>query len=173
VINPTANNMVNIGDHSITSIKGQVAFGTYSDGRVKDNIKEDVPGLAFITQLRPVTYNYDLDKEIQLSGGKKTANWDGKYDIEKIKFSGFIAQEVEASAKKIGYDFSGVDKPKNDKDLYSLRYSDFVVPLVKSVQELNTENEKLKAKVETLSEDNKEMKAELDKIKSMLEVNVK
>ena len=33
------------------------------------------------------------------------------------------------------YDFSGVDKPKNEKDLYSLRYADFVAPLVKAIQE--------------------------------------
>ena len=37
----------------------------------------------------------------------------------------------------MGYDFSGVDAPKNDKDIYGLRYSEFVVPLVKAVQELN------------------------------------
>jgi hypothetical protein len=27
---------------------------------------------------------------------------------------------VEAAAKKINYDFSGVDAPKNDKDVYGL-----------------------------------------------------
>ena len=33
------------------------------------------------------------------------------------------------------FDFSGVDPPKNEKDLYGLRYAEFVVPLVKAVQE--------------------------------------
>ena len=33
------------------------------------------------------------------------------------------------------YDFSGVDKPKNENDMYGLRYSEFVVPLVKAMQE--------------------------------------
>ena len=28
------------------------------------------------------------------------SNWDGKYDIEKIKMTSFLAQEVEAAAKK-------------------------------------------------------------------------
>ena len=36
---------------------------------------------------------------------------------------------------RFGYDFSGVDKPKNDKDFYGLRYAEFTVPLVKAVQE--------------------------------------
>jgi hypothetical protein len=44
------------------------------------------------------------------------------------------AQDVEAAASSINYDFSGVDKPKNDKDIYGLRYSDYVMPLVKAVQ---------------------------------------
>ena len=40
----------------------------------------------------------------------------GQYDIQKIQFTGFLAQEVEKAAKQINYDFSGVDVPKNDKD---------------------------------------------------------
>jgi hypothetical protein len=53
----------------------------------------------------------------------------------KTIFSGFVAQEVEQAAKDAGYDFSGVDKPKNENDMYGLRYSEFVVPLVKAMQE--------------------------------------
>ena len=42
--------------------------------------------------------------------------------------------------------------PKNDKDLYGLRYSDFVVPLVKAVQELSAENEALKSRLEKIEQ---------------------
>jgi hypothetical protein len=35
-----------------------------------------------------------------------------------------------------------VDIPDNDKDLYTLRYSEFVVPLVKAVQELSEKVDK-------------------------------
>ena len=108
----------------------------FSDERIKANIKQDVPGLAFINLLKPVTYNFDLSKEEQVFKRKDAADWKEKYDIQKIKFTGFLAQEVEAAAKKINYDFSGVDRPANDKDVYGLRYSDFVVPLVMAVQEL-------------------------------------
>ena len=57
--------------------------------------------------------------------------------INKFNFiqSGFVAQDVEKAAKKVGYSFSGVDAPKNDNDIYGLRYSEFVVPLVKGMQE--------------------------------------
>jgi hypothetical protein len=54
---------------------------------------------------------------------------------EAIRYTGFIAQEVADVAEQIGFDFSGVDAPKNEKDLFGLRYAEFVVPLVKAVQE--------------------------------------
>ena len=53
----------------------------------------------------------------------------------KIKYTGFIAQEVEEAAKEVGFNFSGVVPPSHDKDHYSLRYAEFVVPLVKGMQE--------------------------------------
>jgi len=62
--------------------------------------------------------------------------------------TGFIAQEVEQAANKTGFNFSGVDKPTNDKALYGLRYSDFVVPLVKAVQEQQQIIETLQKQVE-------------------------
>ena len=70
--------------------------------------------------------------------------------IEKIRQTGFIAQEVEAAAQKAGYNFSGVTSPKNGEGLYSLSYSQFVVPLVKAVQEKQAEINELKKTVEEL-----------------------
>ncbi len=55
---------------------------------------------------------------------------------DKVLHTGFVAQDVEAVAKKLNYDFDGVDAPKNEKDPYGIRYAEFVVPLVKAVQEL-------------------------------------
>ena len=49
--------------------------------------------------------------------------------------TGFIAQEVEAAAKKVGFDFDGVSTPQNETDLYGIRYAEFLVPLVKAMQE--------------------------------------
>jgi hypothetical protein len=145
-----ATNRIEIGNSSISVIAGQVGFSTYSDARIKDNVKEDVPGLAFISRLRPVTYNLNIHKENAMvyKGTKKDdADWDGKYDLEKVKMTGFLAQDVEKAAKEAGYDFSGVQKPANPDELYSLRYSDFVMPLVKSVQELSDENAQLKNEI--------------------------
>jgi hypothetical protein len=67
-----------------------------------------------------------------------------KANKARIKYTGFVAQEVEKAAKKLNYDFSGVDAPKNSEDFYGLRYAEFVVPLVKSVQELSKKMKHLK-----------------------------
>jgi len=72
------------------------------------------------------------------------------FPIEKIELSGFIAQEVEQAAVETNYHFSGVHKPKNDKDLYSISYAEFVVPLVKAVQEQQIIIEKQNRRIENL-----------------------
>jgi hypothetical protein len=66
---------------------------------------------------------------------------------EKKVYTGFIAQEVEQAAKDLKYDFSGVYVPENEKDVYGLSYSEFVVPLVKAVQELSKQNEDLQNQI--------------------------
>ena len=81
----------------------------------------------------------------------------------KIIYTGFIAQEVEATAKKMNYDFSGVDAPKNDQDFYGLRYSEFVVPLVKAVQELSAINKVKDEKIAALED-------RLSKIENLLKI---
>lgn len=141
---PITSNAIYLGNSSTSAIYSEVSPFTYSDQRIKDSIKENVPGLAFINKLRPVTYNLNIHKQNQLLGTTSTVNWDGKYDIEKTKQSGFIAQQVDSAAKACGYNFNGVNKPLNNNGLYSLSYSDFVVPLVKAVQELSKQNDSLR-----------------------------
>ena len=145
----TASNQVRVGNSSITSIGGYQDWSNISDGRFKKNIKDNVPGLNFINKLKPVTYNLDVSGiENKLSPVKKNnndaVNATIQKDIaakEKVLQTGFVAQDVERAAKELGYDFSGVDAPKNSNDLYGLRYAEFVVPLVKAVQELSKMNE--------------------------------
>jgi hypothetical protein len=56
-----------------------------------------------------------------------------------------MAQEVEAAAQALNYNFSGVQAPPNDESLYSLRYAEFVVPLVKAVQELAEQQQRMQS----------------------------
>lgn len=162
----TASNSVVVGNTSVNSIGGQVGWTTLSDGRFKKNIRNDeVKGLEFITGLQPVTYNYDVRaKESWMEenyGERDDADWEGKYDIESMRFSGFIAQDVEALSKSLGYEFSGIDAPQHSKDIYGLRYADFVVPIVKSVQELNNLLLKKDKEIESLNKSNVELQNQL------------
>ncbi len=45
----SASNQVRLGNSSVTSIGGYTNWSNISDGRVKKNIKQNVPGLAFTT----------------------------------------------------------------------------------------------------------------------------
>lgn len=41
---------------------------TLSDGRFKEGVQENVPGLAFIRQLRPVTYQLNRERVNEFIG---------------------------------------------------------------------------------------------------------
>jgi len=175
-----ANNKVRIGNNAVTSIGGKVGWTSFSDERIKNDVKENVPGLEFINALRPVTYHFSIAKEnallgvkeisakdislpqlkgVKMPGGKdltmpsltmpgmKNIAANENHEIEKIQFTGFLAQDVDNAAKSIGYDFSGIDKSGK---IMGLRYSDFVVPLVKAVQELSKQNENLQKQIDEL-----------------------
>jgi len=172
----TAANQIRIGNGSIESIGGYKNWTKISDARVKKNIKDNVPGLAFINKLKPVTYTVDLDAADKITQKPVIKTSDGKVASpskealaarkaeEKILQTGFVAQDVERAAKSLNYDFSGVDAAKNDKDLYGLRYAEFVVPLVKAVQELSSQNDALK-------KENDALEARLDKIEQALNIS--
>ena len=79
--------------------------------------------------------------------------------------SGFIAQEVEAAAKKTGYDFDGVIIPKDiTQNNYAISYASFVVPLVKAVQELAARTDLQQA---TIEEQNKKIEMLLKEIQQI------
>jgi hypothetical protein len=64
-----------------------------------------------------------------------------------------------------GYDFNGLHKPANENDNYGVAYSQFVVPLVKAVQEQQTMIETQKAAIEELKKQNALMMQEIEELK--------
>jgi hypothetical protein len=116
-------------------------------------------------QLRPVTYQFDGKRfDEQQGNGQQDQTAASSYamtasysEAAALRRSGFIAQEVETAAMAAGYDFSGIIKPKTEKDHYGLSYESFVVPLVKAAQEqqqmiasLKSQNEELNKRVRRL-----------------------
>jgi hypothetical protein len=122
---------VRIGDTNVTQIGGQVAWSNLSDIRAKTNIRALDLGLDFVMALRPVSFTL-------IQGN-------GRTDM------GFIAQDVEAL---LGDDYNvlgiGADKART----LSLRYTDFIAPMVKAIQEQQ-------ATITALQKDNEDLKARL------------
>jgi len=158
----TASNQVRVGASWVTSIGGSVDWTTVSDKKFKKDIQENVIGLEFIKKLRPVTYHLDItsiNKALNILDSH--TNKQAISEKESVLQTGFIAQEVETAAKQVGFDFSGIDKPKNDSDYYGLRYAEFVVPLVKAMQEQQE-------MIETLKQQNKALENRLKAIEAKL-----
>lgn len=168
----TAGNQVRIGNSVVSSIGGYANWTNVSDSRYKTDLKADVPGLDFILKLRPVTYNLDLDKlnhflheDRSFDNSEAHFKRDSLMQVDReaksrIRYTGFLAQEVEAAAESIHYDFSGVDKPQNENSLYGLRYAEFVVPLVKAVQELNESQSDQLVSVDKIMMENQALREE-------------
>ncbi|WP_162910727.1 tail fiber domain-containing protein [Hymenobacter oligotrophus] len=140
----TTNNTIQLGDSHITSLRCQVDVTTTSDARFKYDVQADVPGLAFIRRLRPVTYRLDAAKQQQFTRtGVLPAGF--TRDPQAPVHTGFLAQEVEQAAQALNYRFDGVHTPAGARDYYGLGYSQFVVPLVKAVQEQQQQIEAMQA----------------------------
>ncbi len=149
----SADNQVRIGNDNVTSIGGYANWTNLSDGRFKTDVSENVPGMALVEKLRPVTYRLDMHA---------LAKWHHTPDSLRLKKSeaakgaelqiGFIAQEVEQAARDLHFDFHAVDKPKNDRDAYGLRYAEFVPVLVKALQEMKAAHVRLQQQVQRQAE---------------------
>ena len=156
-----ASNRIWLGDANL-SVGNVWSYGTYntvSDGRFKTKVSEtDVKGIEFIKLLRPVVYNFEAKKATEYITKNMPEEARKKYmdknfdEATAIRQSGFIAQEVADAAKKSGYDFNGVHTPNSDNDTYGIAYANFVVPLVKAVQEQQKMIEDQKAEHQKLQQ---------------------
>ncbi|MBK6566791.1 MAG: tail fiber domain-containing protein [Saprospiraceae bacterium] len=158
----TANNQILLGNTAITHIRSQViSITAYSDSRFKTNVSHNVKGLDFIKRLKPVTYNQNPELLHRIWGTPDyiLSKMDHS-DIKTMRFIGFLAQDVEQAAKECGFVFPGIDVPQNEKEVYTLRYTDFIMPMVKSIQEQQI-------MIEQLQKENQELKLQTAKIDVM------
>jgi hypothetical protein len=120
-------------------VNGNVIANSYltaSDRRLKTDIINMQQGIDELMKLRPVTYRMKADTS------------------KAIRF-GFIAQEIEKVMPEV------VNKPKSDKQFYSVNYAELVPVLTKAVQEQQSEIEKLKAELAGVKSENASLKSEL------------
>ncbi|MGD9503957.1 MAG: tail fiber domain-containing protein [Syntrophobacteraceae bacterium] len=127
----TLPNSVRIGNASVVSIGGQVGWSNLSDIRSKEDIEDIGYGLDFIKALRPVQFRM------------KTG--DGRTDF------GFIAQDIEGLLGD-GYSILGIGG--DAERTLSLRYTDFISPMVKAMQEQQEIIEKQQVDIEAQRQEN-------------------
>ena len=120
------------------------AWSNVSDCRDKANIKTlgSKYGLALIKKLRPVAFNWDhrdtYVRECKYTYGEK----DGTLASTKEHY-GLIAQELKQTLDELGVKFDGLGHD-DEKDAYRLTYEELIAPIIKSIQELIEENDKIK-----------------------------
>lgn len=161
-----ADNQIRLGNSSITKVGGFANWSSVTDNRVNKDVKSDIPGLDFINKLNPVTYAVDIDAADNIETPGRNLGYSGlelseRNAKKKKRISGFVAQEVEKAASDTKYDFSGIDKPENNNSLYALKYAEFVVPLVKAVQELSNDSKKKDSIIAAMQEQLQELKKQL------------
>lgn len=89
----TAPSQVRIGNASTTSIGGFTNWTNISNGRVKRNIQDNVPGLTFINKLKPVTYNLDLDAADKIMAVATAKDKNGKTIVRELSANNITARQ--------------------------------------------------------------------------------
>ena len=111
-----------------------------SDMRLKDFIKPVNLGLQFINKLNPVSY-------LKIS----KSQYKGEEENNETRYEyGLIAQEVDKILKESDPESTIVSE--DNEGFLGMDYKQIIMPLIKSIQELNIEIEKLKKELELLKQ---------------------
>jgi hypothetical protein len=123
-----------------------------SDAQLKTDVVDSDLGLAFIDTLRPVSYKWIVGGNI----ATPTTREDGTVTVEVTPVPGvrthygLIAQDVKAALDAAGVvDFGGyiVDDLGKADSYCSLRYDEFLAPMIAAIKELSARVKELEAKL--------------------------
>jgi hypothetical protein len=136
-----------------------------SDGNLKENIADSNLGLTFINSLKPRTYkwkDYTVEETNDVFDGETNKLIDTVTSTRTKTHSrthyGLIAQEVKTSLTAAGVDtkdFAGyidgnITNAADGSGKLGLRYTEFISPLIKAIQEQQTIIESLSTKLDAL-----------------------
>jgi hypothetical protein len=145
---PNTDNVGYVGDsgarwQAIYAVNGTIQT---SDGREKNAIQDSNLGLSFIQSLRPVSYKWNVGENIVTYDEEGNTVVTPRAGVRT--HYGFIAQEVKAAVPE-NVDFGGFVQEPDDGPM-SLRYHEFIGPLVKAIQELNAKVDAQAAEIAAL-----------------------
>ena len=132
---------------------GATSITAPSDVRYKEDIADATAGLAFIKDLRPVTFKWKKEKDLPTSHRAYVEGSESR-TINDYTNHGFIAQEVKAvidahSEIKDGFDMWSTDE-QADGGRQRIGDASLMPIMVKAVQELSKKNDALEARLAAL-----------------------
>lgn len=159
---PTALNQITLGNQFVSSLRCNVqTITSLSDARDKKNIQDLTLGLDFIIKLKPRQFNWDRRdwyKEGMSDGSK----------MYETPTAGFIAQELDEVQNMEHAEWLNLVL-KDNPDKWEATYGNLLPVIVKAIQELQIQNEKLKIEnaeqISQLVEENNELKSEIENLK--------
>ncbi len=135
---PAIDNSVDLGNggHRWQNIYAASGTVNSSDIRLKKDVADISIGLEFIDQLRPVQYKF-------IEGKKEVhSNLHGSTIISSIAGKrthyGLIAQEVHSTMKSDDPALWILDNAKDPESAQGLRYTEFIAPMIKAIQDLHS-----------------------------------
>jgi hypothetical protein len=148
----TGNNQMLFGNSNTVLYAYNTTINARSDIRDKADVVDTDLGLDFILKLRPTKHKWDIRDDYKIAyerkhKGKLNYEKKGLNDfkpdgtLKKKRFhQSFIAQEVKAVMDELNVDFAGYQDHaiNGGEDVLSLCYGQFIPPMVRATQELNT-----------------------------------
>ena len=153
-----ADRTVSLGDNTgqiYASYASSASWTQTSDERLKKNIADDSLGLSFINELRTVTYKWkplaELDDSLIRKDPVTGESVQGEKDTEQT-FHGLLAQEVKTAMDNAGCTTFDGWTEEADSGIQGVSREQFVIPLIKAVQELSAEIVSLKSRISDLED---------------------
>jgi hypothetical protein len=157
-LRPEVDNSMTLGAASYRFVDVYAVSGSVntSDEREKNILGDNPLGLNFINKLQTIQYKWKVAQAaVKENIYDEEGNLTGEREIQPARegmrtFHGLSAQQVKATLDQLGVEsFAGwVLSDKDDPNsLQGLRYSEFIAPLIKAIQELSQEVADLKAKL--------------------------
>jgi len=151
----TADNRITVGSGAnIAELDldgSDTSWAASSDERLKKNIADYTAGVAFISELRPVTYQWrakcDVPEELSLHDDSD----DPVHGKPDVTYHGFVAQEVKQALDNHPEVADGQHFWKlRDDGVQTVAPADLVPILVNAVKELTSRLEAAEAEIQTL-----------------------